>query len=225
MLRFAARVAERDLDVSFELPEGGRLALLGPNGAGKSTVLQVLAGTLVPDEGHAELGGSTVFDLRPGGRGRQVRWVPAHERRFALLAQEPLLFPRLRVLDNVAFGPRSQGASRADARAHARQRLEEVGAAELAERRPREISGGEAQRVAIARALAADPPLVLLDEPLTGIDVEAAPALRALLRQVLAGRPSIVVTHDPVDARALADHVVVLERGRVVSSGPTASVL
>jgi molybdate transport system ATP-binding protein len=225
MLRFSARIAERDLDVSFELPEGGRLALLGPNGAGKSTVLQVLAGTLVPDEGQAQLGGSTLFDVRPGqGRGPR-RWVPAHERRFALLAQEPLLFPRLRVLDNVAFGPRCQGASRAEARAQARKRLEQVGVAELADRRPREISGGQAQRVAIARALAADPPLVLLDEPLTGIDAEAAPALRALLDQVLADRPSIVVSHDPEDARALSDHVVVLERGRVVASGPTSTVL
>ncbi|OWY60210.1 hypothetical protein B7486_70410, partial [cyanobacterium TDX16] len=201
MLRFSARVAERDLDVAFELPEGGRLALLGSNGAGKSTVLQVLAGTLVPDQGRAELGGTTVFDVQPSRRGGgQDRWVPAHERRFALLAQEPLLFPRLRVLDNVAFGPRSQGASRAEARELARQRLEEVGAADLADRRPREISGGQAQRVAIARALAADPPLVLLDEPLTGIDADAAPALRDLLDRVLADRPSIVVSHDPVDA-------------------------
>jgi molybdate transport system ATP-binding protein len=221
-LRFRAVLSERGLDVAFHVPEGGRLAILGPNGAGKSSVLSILAGTLVPDEGSAEVGGCTLFELRPGVR---RRWVPAHERRFALLAQDPLLFPRLSVLDNVAFGPRSRGAGRADARHEASRRLEEVGVADLADRRPGEISGGQARRVAVARALAADPPLLLLDEPLAGIDADGAPALRALLRRVVADRPSVVVTHDDEDARVLADHVVVLERGRVVESGRTDVVL
>lgn len=216
-LRLDARLAERDLDVAFELPEGASLALLGPNGAGKSSVLGLLAGTLVPDEGEATLGEQVLFRLGP--RVRPSTWLPAHQRRFALLHQEALLLPHLSVLENVAFGPRSQGASRATARSEARRRLDQVGAAELADRRPKHLSGGQAQRVAIARALAADPPLLLLDEPLAGLDAASAPAVRALLASVVADRPSVVVTHDPTDARALADHVVVLEAGRVVGTG------
>lgn len=215
-LRFEARLAERDLDVAFEVPEGGSLALLGPNGTGKSSVLGLLAGTLVPDEGEATLGEQVLFRLGP--HVRPSTWLPAHQRRFALLHQEALLLPHLSVLENVAFGPRSQGASRAPARSEARRRLDQVGAADLADRRPKHLSGGQAQRVAIARALAADPPLLLLDEPLAGLDAESASAVRALLASVVADRPSVVVTHDPADAQALADHVVVLKSGRVAAA-------
>jgi len=144
---------------------------------------------------------------------------------LAPLPQDGLLFPHLTVLENVAFGPRSRGVRRSDARAQARRLLDEVGAGDLADRRARALSGGQAQRVAIARSLAADPPMVLLDEPLAGIDAEAAPDLRRLLGEVVARRPSIVVTHDVVDARELSDQVVVLEDGRVVASGPTVELL
>lgn len=220
-LRLAAVVEDRGVDVAVEVPTGGRLALLGPNGAGKSTVLALLAGTLVPDEGEAVLDGTTLFSLGPG---RPPVWVPPHRRRLALLAQTPLLFPRLTVRDNVAFGPRAQGWARAAARAEADRRLGEVGAADLADRRPRTLSGGQAQRVALARALAADPPLLLLDEPLSGIDAASRPALRALLAEVLARRPAVLVTHEADDA-ALAEHVVVLDAGRVVAEGPPSAAL
>jgi molybdate transport system ATP-binding protein len=128
-------------------------------------------------------------------------------------------------MDNVAFGPRSSGIPRAEARGRARRWLMETGSLDLAERRPSELSGGQAQRVAISRALAAEPRLLLLDEPLSALDVEVAPAVRQLLRRVLAQRTTVLVTHDVLDAVLLADRVVVVEGGRVVEEGTTAQVL
>ena len=222
-LRFSVRHARRGLDVSLDLADGERVALLGPNGAGKSTVLQILAGTLPPDAGRAELGGRTLFDLGAGGRRRT--WRPPWDRGVAMLAQDPLLFPHLDALDNVAFGPRATGVRKADARQRARRWLEEVGMTPYADRRPVQLSGGQAQRVAVARALATEPRLLLLDEPLAALDVGAAPALRRVLRRVLAERSAVIVTHDLLDAALLAHRVVVLDGGRVVESGPTAEVL
>jgi molybdate transport system ATP-binding protein len=216
-------VRQRDVDLTLRVGPGETVAVLGPNGAGKSTMLSVLAGLLRPDSGAAELGGRVLFDLGRSARGRV--WVPPHDRGIALLAQEPLLFPHLSVLDNVAFGPRSRGRRRHDARAAARHWLQEVGAVELADRRPAALSGGQAQRVAVARALAAEPELLLLDEPMAALDVTAAPQLRQVLRRVLRGRTAIVVTHDVLDALLLADRVVVIEGGRVAEDGGTQEVL
>jgi molybdate transport system ATP-binding protein len=216
-LQLQAVVADRDVDVAFEVAEGETLAVLGPNGAGKSTVLGVAAGLLRPDRGRVALDGREL--TAPG------RFVPTHDRRVALLAQEPLLFPHLSVLENVAFGPRSRGADRRTARTAARRWLEEVDAAELADRRPRQVSGGQGQRIALARALAADPRLLLLDEPMAALDVAVTPALRQTLRRVLAERTVVLVTHDVLDALLLADRVVVLEGGRVVEDGASADVL
>lgn len=205
------------LDVEFVVPRGGVLAVLGPNGSGKSTTLGCLAGQVGMPRGRIDLDGR---DLRP---------LPPHARRVGLLAQDALLFPHLSVLANVAFGPRSRGASRAEADRLGRHWLAEVGAAEFAERKPAQLSGGQAQRVAVARALATDPDLLLLDEPLAALDVDAAPAVRALLRRVLhtgeRRRATVLVTHDPLDALALADHVVILDRGRIVERGSTKAVL
>ncbi len=146
---------------------------------------------------------------------------------MVLLAQQALLFPHLTVAANVAFGPRSRGVRRREAQDTAHHWLEAVDAAEFADRKPAQLSGGQAQRVAIARALAADPALLLLDEPMAALDVAVAPALRHLLRQVLrsAGRTALLVTHDLIDALSLADRVIVLEAGRIVEDGPTRTVL
>ena len=156
--------------------------------------------------------------------GRRGRWQPPHARRIALLAQDALLFPNLSVLDNVAFGPRAARVSPA-AIDTARRWLREVAADDLADRKPGQLSGGQAQRVAVARAVAADPRLLLLDEPLAALDVTAAPLLRRVLRDVFVDRSGIVVTHDLLDAVLLSDRVVVLDGGRIVESGPTAAVL
>lgn len=182
----------------------------------------MLAGLLVPDAGRATLNGRVLFDLAARG---PSRWRPPHDRGVALLAQDALLFPHLSARDNVAFGPRSSGASRATAGARADEWLARVGASDLAARRPAQLSGGQAQRIAVARALAAEPALLLLDEPMAALDVSVAPALRRLLREVLADRTAVIVTHDVLDAYTLAGRVIVLERGRIVDAGPTRAVL
>jgi len=221
-LEFSAVLEARGFDVELTVAEGETVAVLGPNGAGKSTLLALLAGLVRPDRGTARLGERVLFDVDGRGRGPALR---PHERGVSMLAQDALLFPHLSALDNVAFGPRSAGVSRREADRHAGDWLDRVDATALADRRPAQLSGGQAQRIAVARALAADPDLLLLDEPMAALDVSVAPALRRTLRDVLADRTAVVVTHDVLDAFTLADRVVVLEAGRVVDSGPTRAVL
>ncbi|BCI53429.1 molybdenum import ATP-binding protein ModC [Mycolicibacterium litorale] len=220
-LSVRARVERRGVDADFAVGAGEVLAVLGPNGAGKSTALHVIAGTVRPDDGVVRVGDRVLTDTSTGVQ------VPTHHRRVGLLLQDALLFPHLRVLGNVAFGLRSSGTGKAKALAAARRWLGEVGADDLAGRMPRHLSGGQAQRVALARALAAEPDVLLLDEPLAGLDVAVAGAMRRVLRQVLTrdGRSAVLVTHDLVDVATLADHVVVMDGGRVAESGPAATVL
>lgn len=219
MLEFSATLADRSLDVSLSLPPGKVLAVMGPNGAGKSSLVQILSGLLKPDAGRAALGSRLLFDTGQGV------FLPPHARGLGVLAQEPLLFPHLSVLENVAFGPRSRGLSKAASLAIAREWLGEVDALDFAARKPAQLSGGQAQRVALARALATDPQLLLLDEPMSALDVDSVPFLRSLLKRVLSGRSAIIVTHHVLDALMLADQLVILENGRIVESGPVASVL
>jgi molybdate transport system ATP-binding protein len=209
------------LDVALTVAPGEVLAVLGPNGAGKSTLLDVLAGLLPPDAGHVRVGGRPLTDVAAGVQ------VAPHRRGVGLLAQQALLFPHLTALANVAFGPRAQGAGRGAAATRARALLAAVDAAALADRRPGQLSGGQQQRVALARALAARPDLLLLDEPLAALDVDAAPALRALLARTVrdGSRSAVLVTHAALDALVLADRVVVLVGGRVVEEGPVRAVL
>lgn len=208
-----------DVEVAFNVAHGETVALLGPNGVGKSTVLQALSGLIVPQDARIELAGN-----RLAGAGTAV---PPHRRRIGLMGQDPLLFPHLTVLENVAFGPRSQGTPRATARERALQWLRRLNLADLAERRPAQLSGGQRQRAALARALAAEPDLLLLDEPLTAADVRTAGEIRQLLREHLtaAEQTTIVVTHEVLDAAVLADRVMVMSDGRIVDSGTTARML
>lgn len=212
-LHLRAVIPQRGIDVTLDVAAGETVALTGPNGAGKSSILGVIAGLLRPDEGEVRLGD------------RVLDGTPPHARGIALLAQDPLLFPHLSVLANVAFAPRARGVRRRQANELATRHLTEVGAEMLAGRRPTQISGGQAQRVAVARALAADPELLLLDEPMASLDVDVRPALRQTLRTALEDRTAIIVTHDAADARALADRVVVIEHGHIVEEGPTEQVL
>ncbi len=207
------------LDVTLAARPGEVLAVLGPNGAGKSTLLGVLAGLLRPDDGYVRIGDRLVT-----GDGVHI---PPHRRGVGLLAQQALLFPHLTALRNVAFGPQAHGVARRDAEARARSLLLAVDAAELAERRPAQLSGGQQQRVALARALAPEPGLLLLDEPLAALDVDATPAMRTLLRRVIRSteQTAVLVTHVALDALVLADRVLVLTAGRVVEQGPTREVL
>jgi molybdate transport system ATP-binding protein len=216
-----ATLAARNFEVSLRLGPAETIAILGPNGAGKSTLFAIISGLLRPDTGKAAIGEKVLFDLA----GDKNVWRAPHTRGTVLLAQDALLFPHLSALDNVAFGPRSAGASPAAARETAMHWLAEVDAGDLASRRPGQLSGGQAQRVAVARALAADPELLLLDEPMAALDIHAAPLLRRLLKRVLAGRRAIIITHDILDALMLADRVIVLEGGRISEAGPTREVL
>jgi molybdate transport system ATP-binding protein len=226
-LELAASVRRREftLDVSLSVARGEIVAVLGPNGAGKSTLLGVLAGLLRPDAGRVVLDGRTLTDTGSGVH------VPTHQRGVGLLAQQALLFPHLTAVANVAFGPRCHGVGKRAAAERARELLAEVDVAELGRRRPSQLSGGQAQRVALARALAGEPELLLLDEPLAALDVDSAPALRALLRRVVRGpdsgaaRTALLVTHDVLDALVLADRVVVLTDGSIVEQGATRDVL
>jgi molybdate transport system ATP-binding protein len=217
-----AVIDARGLDVEFTVAPGEVLAVIGPNGAGKSSVLHVIAGLLRPDEGAVSVAQRRLTDTASGVQ------VPVHSRRVGLLLQDPALFPHLSVVANVAFGPRARHrGARSGARRAADRWLSEVGAGDLADRRPGQLSGGQAQRVALARALAAEPDVLLLDEPLTGLDVAAASAMRRLLRGVLGagGRSSVLVSHDLLDVVTLADRVVVLDGGRIVESCSVADIL
>jgi molybdate transport system ATP-binding protein len=236
LLRFA--VDDRHLDVDLRIGDGEVVALVGPNGAGKSTVVGVAAGLVRPDRGEVRIAGRIIVR-----EGRAV--VPVHRRGVGLVGQEPVLFAHRSVLENVAYGPRAAGLGGRAAHARAGAALDLVGVADLADRSPRTLSGGQAQRVAVARALATRPRLLLLDEPTSALDVGAQREVREVLASVLrragtggtgmagaAGtdeeRPApgvLLVTHDPLEAMALADRVVVLERGRVVEAGPVGTVL
>lgn len=192
---------------------GEVVALIGPNGAGKSSVVAALAG-LAPATGHARLDGVDLLGLT------------APERRVGLVFQDQRLFPHLSAAANVAFGPRSRGVSRAEAGSRAQHWLDRFGVGELAARKPGQLSGGQAQRVAIARALATEPQLLLLDEPMSGLDVKVATALRIELARHLASYAGVtlLVTHDALDALTVADRLVVLEGGRVAQEGTPAYV-
>jgi molybdate transport system ATP-binding protein len=220
MVDGSVRRGEFELAVSIGAAPGEVLAVLGPNGAGKSTLLRVVAGLLALDSGVVRLGEAVLDDLAGGV------FVEPQQRRVGVVFQDHRLFPHLRVIDNVAFGPRSRGVPKAAAREAARGWLARLGLADLAARRPGQLSGGQAQRVALARALACDPAALLLDEPLAALDIQTRAEVQGELREHLhafAG-PTVIVTHDPIEALLLAQRIVVLERGRVVQSGTPAEI-
>jgi len=208
------------LALRCSVPEGCTVALVGPNGSGKSTVVELLAGLVPASRGSITLAGR-VLERAPGLR------LPPQARGLGVVFQGLALFPSLTALDNVAYGLRSRGLGRAQARAQAQVWLGRFELGELADRRPEELSGGQAQRVALARAMIVRPPLLLLDEPLSSLDVEARGAARTLLRGWLAEAPGVklLVTHDLEDARAIADRLLVLDRGKVVAEGPVEALL
>jgi molybdate transport system ATP-binding protein len=209
-----------DLDVTLDAAEGETVAVLGPNGAGKSTLLRALAGLVPLERGLVAIDGVRVDD--PANN----TFVVPEQRNVGVVFQDYLLFPHLSVLENVAFGLRSRGSGRTEARRRAMEWLARVGLDDRAEVKPTVLSGGQQQRVALARALVTEPRLLLLDEPLAALDVGTRTELRRDLRTHLAtfAGARILVTHDLLDAVALADRLVVLEHGRVAQSGSVADV-
>lgn len=212
-------IGDLDLAVALTAAGGAVTAVLGPNGAGKTSLLRCVAGAVAIDRGVIALDG-TVFDEPPG------TFVPPERRRLGIVHQDHLLFPHLSALDNVAFGPRSHGSNRRQARERAAALLDRVGLADHRDAKPRALSGGQAQRVALARALATDPAALLLDEPLAALDAATRADVRRDLRRHLAdfAGPTVLVTHDPVDVLALADAVAILEHGRITQVGTVEEV-
>jgi len=203
------------LTAAFEAEPGETIALLGPNGSGKSSLVEAIAGIRAPSRGTIVLGGRVLDDVRAAVH------VPPERRSVGIVPQDLALFPHLSATENVAFPLRARGRDRREARDRARRLLDRFELGARTHARPRDLSGGEAQRVAIARALAAEPALLLLDEPLSALDAGARVRLRDLLRRELAGFDGIrvLVTHDPVEASTLADRLVLLEDGAVTQSG------
>ena len=187
-------------DVSLDVESGEIVALLGPSGSGKSTLLRVIAGIVPPDRGRVAIGSTDVTS------------VPTHRRGVGMVFQDEQLFPHLDVGDNVAFGLRMAGVPRAERRRRVDELLTLVGLTGFAGRSIERLSGGEAKRVALARSLAPEPRVLLLDEPLTGLDQDLRMRLAVDLAAILRATEttSVWVTHDPDEARQVADRVIQL---------------
>ena len=209
------------LAVGLTAASGQVLGLLGPNGAGKSTLLSAVAGLTPVSAGRITLAGQVMDDAEAG------TFVEASGRPVGFVFQNYRLFPHLTVAENVAFSPRARGLGRQAARSAASHWLARLRLTDLADRKPAELSGGQAQRVALARALAGQPALLLLDEPLSALDAGTRLDVQAELKLHLAdfSGPCLLVTHDPIEALVLADQLVVLEHGRIIQEGTPAQIV
>lgn len=207
-----------ELDAQFTAPDG-LTALFGASGAGKSTVIKAIAGLVKPDAGRIQLGETVLFD------GKAKTHVPVHKRRIGMVFQDARLFPHMSVLKNLMYGARFSDGSvkRADAEAMAQL----LGLSDLIKRKPHDLSGGEAQRVAIGRALLSKPRLLMMDEPLAGLDQARKADILALIERVrdVVGVPILYVSHAREEVARLASHVVVVADGRCVDAGPPQAVL
>ncbi len=201
--RFRGTPAVQDLWLQVE--QGEILSLLGPSGCGKSTTLQMIAGVLHLDRGVIELDGRT------------LNQVPPENRDIALILQRGLLFPHLTVGENVAFGLKMRGVNRAEREEKAIAMLQQVQLAGFADRRPVELSGGQAQRVAVARALVIHPKLLLLDEPLSALDANLRSEMQDFIvrLQRQTGVTMILVTHDQAEAVVISDRIALMFEGRL----------
>jgi spermidine/putrescine transport system ATP-binding protein len=200
--------------VDLEIAAGEFVVLLGPSGCGKTTLLNIIGGFAEPTSGAVLIGG------------RDMAGVAAKDRPTTTVFQDYALFPHMTLAENVGFGLRMRGVSRAARDAKAEEMLALVGLAGRGARRPHELSGGQRQRVALARALAVEPDVLLLDEPLGALDLKLRRAmqdeLKAIQRRV--GTTFVHVTHDQEEAMAIADRIVVMNGGKIADIGPPREV-
>ena len=215
--RFALTRGTFELKVDLSFNEGEVVAVMGPNGSGKSTFLHAIAGLLPVTTGSLVLDNQTLDEAT-----REV-FIDPTQRPVGIVFQGGLLFETMTILENIIFGLRARKIKRTEATTQAQPLINQFGLAELLERHPRELSGGQAQRVAIARALITAPKVLLLDEPMSGLDTTTRQLVRAEFREVLAGFAGyqILVTHDVDDALSMADRIIELDQGRVIWDGPT----
>jgi molybdate transport system ATP-binding protein len=206
---------ELDVDLSFN--EGEVVAIMGPNGSGKSTFLHAIAGLLPVTSG------SLVLDNQTLDEAAKAVFIDPTQRPVGIVFQGGLLFETMTILENIIFGLRARKIKRTEATVQAQTLINQFGLTKLLQRQPRELSGGQAQRVAIARALITKPKVLLLDEPMSGLDTATRQLVRAEFREVLAGFAGyrILVTHDLDDALAMADRIIELDHGKVLWDGPT----
>jgi len=218
---FTKRLRDFELTVNFAADAASTLVLVGETGSGKTTVLNVLAGFLSPERGRIVLDGEVYVDSD-----RNVAVAP-YLRPIGYVFQDYALFPHLTALDNVAFGLRSQGVDGRAARQRARAALEQLGIDDLADSRPAGLSGGQQQRVALARALILRPRLLLLDEPLSALDLQTRQQTRSELRRILSELSciTVLVTHSAFEAMAFGQRIAVLDRGRIAQMGSREELL
>ena len=195
--------------VSMTIGEGEFFTLLGPSGCGKTTLLRCIAGFEDVTEGSIRLNGT---DIAP---------LPPHKRPVNTVFQQYALFPHMTVLENVSFGLRRRGWTQMDAEGRAKEVLELVRLGDFAKRLPSQLSGGQQQRVALARALAPSPEVLLLDEPLSALDLKLRQAVRVELKQIQreTGIAFVFVTHDQEEALTMSDRIAVMSEGRVQQIG------
>ncbi len=191
------------------IPDGSLTALLGPSGSGKSTLLRTIAGLETPDGGVVRIGGE------------DVTYVPPQRRGIGFVFQHYAAFKHMTVRDNVGFGPSIRKYPKAEINRRVDELLEIVGLAGYQERYPAQLSGGQRQRMALARALAVQPRVLLLDEPFGALDAKVRADLRRWLRELQAttGVTTVLVTHDQEEALDVADHIAVMNEGRIEQFG------
>jgi len=209
------------LEVKSEVANGEILMLVGDNGCGKTTLLNLIAGLISPDSGRIALDGRPLYDS-------DLRISVAPEvRNIGYVFQSYALFPHMSVYDNVAFGLRTRKVSRQEIDFLVKDHLEAAGLWEIRRAKAGSISGGQKQRVALARALIIEPQLLLLDEPLSALDVRKQAAMRRDLRERIhsCGVPSIIVTHDLRDVACIGDRACLIEKGKIALSGEASDVM
>ena len=206
--------------VSMHLQRGEVVALLGPSGSGKTTLLRAVAGLESPKSGTIDIGERRVFD------GSKKLELPAEARNLGLVFQSYALWPHKTVFDNVAYGLKLRKMTARDIEPKVREVLAQLGLGHLGERFPHQLSGGQQQRVAIARALVYNPPVILLDEPLSNLDAKLREEARAFLRELIVrlGLSALMVTHDQAEAMAISDRILLLNNGKIEQQGTPQSM-